>query len=47
MAYHTSHFLNGFIGEPGLHLNSFENSFKLDKGPITRNLAGECGSFSI
>lgn len=45
--YQTSHLLSGFIGEFAGHLNSFENACKFDNGPMTRNLGGACGSFSI
>lgn len=45
--YHISHLSRGFIGEPIGQLNSFENSFKFDNEPMTRNRGGECGSFSI
>lgn len=45
--YQTSHFFIGFIRDPGLHLNSSENSLRFETGPITRNLGGEWESFSI
>lgn len=44
--YHTSHFLMGFILEPAGQLNSVANSFKFERGPMTRNFSGQCGSFS-
>lgn len=37
----------GFIFEPLGQLNSVENSGRFDNGQFTRNLAGECESFSI
>lgn len=45
--YHTSHLFFGFILDPTGQENSWENSGRLDRGPITRNWGGEWGSFSI
>jgi len=39
--YHTSHFLAGFILEPGLHWKTSANSFRLLTAPVTRNGEGE------
>ena len=39
--YHTVHFFSGFMGEPIVQLQSFENSSALDKGPTTLKCGGE------
>lgn len=45
--HHTSHLFFGFIFDALGQENSWENSGRFDSGPITRNRAGEWGSFSI
>ena len=45
--YQTSHLSLGFMGVPTGHPKTSENSFVLDKTPITRNLAGEWESSRI
>ena len=47
MFHHTSHFFNGFIGDPAGHLKSLENSLELENGPCTRNCPGECAPVRI
>lgn len=45
--YHTSHLFTGFIMDPGLQLNSWANSRRLLRAPITLYFSGGCVSFSI
>jgi hypothetical protein len=33
--HQTSHFFIGFIGEPAMQLNAFENGMEFDNVPIT------------
>ena len=47
MFHHTSHFFNGFIGDPAGHLKSLENSLEFENGPCTRNCPGECAPVRI
>lgn len=45
--YQTSQFFTGFIGDPSGHWKSLANSFRLLKGPSTRNWFGGCVSVVI
>ncbi len=42
--YQISHLVFGFIAEPAGQVNAWENSGRFCRGPIARNLAGECTS---